>query len=514
MGVGVALIGLDGLPPPVADDWLAGVLGDTYRVGLHSITPPVTAPAWLSMATGLNPGKTGVVDFMNPSGGERRRLTPLTSRSFRGFSVWDYASAAGYRVCVNDYPVLYPPYPVNGYMSPGFLAPRWSTYPPGLYSEAVKGAGPHWEHVYFAAEKRFNDVNSFLDELIRSLARKIKWSLYMLDRRDWGLYVDVVSHTDWLFHRCWHILDEKHPARRLKEFSREAGSSEARYLISHFAGLIESYVKTVKESSERGLIVSDHGFGPLLERVNTARLLEETGLASLRRARALLSPRGLLSRLAWLLTPSRYIEDPFRAGMDPFDTIDYEASAVYTLPHDELMMAVYIAERYRRGAERRAALRRLRDTVDRVNASKGSDLVVVDSWSTYTGPRLAGLPDALILSASSSAYFEFKPFSSWLVKPCCPSRRYTGVHRYKGILAAWGPGVPARRSWDTEASVTDVAPTLLAMLGLPAPGYMDGSVVRPAAGTAKGVVKGRGLLRLRAAYARASARLYMAGGGS
>ena len=32
---------------------------------LHTIFPPVTAPAWLALATGLNPGKTGVFDYIN-----------------------------------------------------------------------------------------------------------------------------------------------------------------------------------------------------------------------------------------------------------------------------------------------------------------------------------------------------------------------------------------------------------------------------------------------------------------
>ncbi len=505
MTIDVALVGLDGLPPPLAEGWLAGVLGGTYTSTLTSITPPVTAPAWTCIATGLNPGKTGVIDFLNPAA-DRRSLEPLTSRAVRGLAFWDYASAAGYVVCVNDYPVLYPPYPVSGVMAPGFLSPRWATYPPSLFSEVEEGAGPHWEHVYFAAEKRFDDVLVFLDELIRSFMRKVKWSLYMMERRDWNLYVDVVSHTDWLFHRCWHILDENHPVLRLKRFRDEAASSEARYLIDLFASLLRSYVSAVRGSSASGVLVSDHGFGPLRYRVNTAALLEATGLMRIERRRALLSLQGLVSRLYRLLLPRRYIENPLSGAPDSFDTIDYSSSAAYTLPHDELMAAVYLSERLRRGPAREGVLARIRERVAAVDEAEGLDLVLIDTHRLYRGPRLDRLPDALILSKTSSAYFEFKPFEKRVAGRGPPSGRYTGVHRYDGVLAVW-PG--SGGGWSLRAHILDVAPTIMKMLGLPLPGYLDGSPAAPVKTVAGigGRLRGRGLLRLRARYARASAML-------
>ena len=49
------------------------VLDGSYGV-LESTLPPVTGPAWLSMATGKNPGKTGIFGFLNKKGSFSGRL--------------------------------------------------------------------------------------------------------------------------------------------------------------------------------------------------------------------------------------------------------------------------------------------------------------------------------------------------------------------------------------------------------------------------------------------------------
>ena len=52
---------------------LAALVRRGARADLTSCFPPVTAPAWTSMVTGVNPGRHGIVDFMDFDVGYSRR---------------------------------------------------------------------------------------------------------------------------------------------------------------------------------------------------------------------------------------------------------------------------------------------------------------------------------------------------------------------------------------------------------------------------------------------------------
>ena len=67
------ILGLDGATwdviKPLAEEGKLPTLKKLMEEGvwgnLESTIPPVTGPAWVSFATGRNPGKTGVFDFLN-----------------------------------------------------------------------------------------------------------------------------------------------------------------------------------------------------------------------------------------------------------------------------------------------------------------------------------------------------------------------------------------------------------------------------------------------------------------
>jgi len=67
------IIGLDGATfdviDPLVRDGVLPTIGRLRASGmsapLTSVYPPVTGPAWASLATGKSPGKTGVFDFLN-----------------------------------------------------------------------------------------------------------------------------------------------------------------------------------------------------------------------------------------------------------------------------------------------------------------------------------------------------------------------------------------------------------------------------------------------------------------
>jgi predicted AlkP superfamily phosphohydrolase/phosphomutase len=119
----VLVIGIDGCSPRLVEQWRIelpnfgrlieqGVSGD-----LTSTLPPWTCPAWLSFATGKNPGKLGVYgwDYIEPP-----KPTALFDWSvFKKNPIWEHLGKVRKRAVVIGLPLTYPPKPIEGYVVSG-----------------------------------------------------------------------------------------------------------------------------------------------------------------------------------------------------------------------------------------------------------------------------------------------------------------------------------------------------------------------------------------------------------
>ena len=75
----------------------AHLLDEGLSGDLASVYPYVTAPAWTSMFSGVNPGKHGIFDMFEIHDGV---FIPANMRKSSIPFLWDYASWAGKRVLV------------------------------------------------------------------------------------------------------------------------------------------------------------------------------------------------------------------------------------------------------------------------------------------------------------------------------------------------------------------------------------------------------------------------------
>src|SRR5690606_13484771 len=122
------VLGLDCAPPALVFDRFAGVMPCLSRLRregafgrLRSTEPPITMPAWASMAAGRDPGELGLYGFRNR--GEGYALTISTARDVKFKRVWDYVGEAGKKVAALYVPPSYPPPPVRGVSLGCFLTP-------------------------------------------------------------------------------------------------------------------------------------------------------------------------------------------------------------------------------------------------------------------------------------------------------------------------------------------------------------------------------------------------------
>jgi predicted AlkP superfamily phosphohydrolase/phosphomutase len=127
----VILLGIDGASPNLLLPWaeqgqlpnLAQVLRKGAYGSLRSTIPPYSAQAWVSMMTGRQPSKHGVVDFFQREAG-RPQHAFISSALIGGEAIWDVLGRYEKRVGMVNVPLTYPPLPVKGYMVSGFMTPK------------------------------------------------------------------------------------------------------------------------------------------------------------------------------------------------------------------------------------------------------------------------------------------------------------------------------------------------------------------------------------------------------
>jgi len=142
----VLVVGIDGLDPDILERMMdAGELPNFARLRregtfarLQTSIPPESPVAWTCAATGVNPGRHGLFDFIlrDPRGylpdlailrPEKRRLLSLSTEAFAPASTaetfWDILSAQRRQVAVIRWPVTFPPQRVNGHLLSGLGTP-------------------------------------------------------------------------------------------------------------------------------------------------------------------------------------------------------------------------------------------------------------------------------------------------------------------------------------------------------------------------------------------------------
>ena len=242
---------------------LANIVNKGVYGNFESTFPPSTGPAWLSMATGKNPGKTGVFDFLTKKGSELE-IKVLSSIDFRkNNTYWDILNNEGYKTYLLNHPLLYPFYKINGVMVGGIGTPINSgfVYPAKLEKKLNDISEGYITSVDWNLPKYYNK-EKFVRDLHIFIEKQFKVVKYLI-KDDWNLFMHVSSASDFLQHVMWEDWDDKK-----SEFHQ--------IFISVFEKLDKKIGEILEDLNNTNIfIVSDHGFGNLKENFNLSKWLLE-----------------------------------------------------------------------------------------------------------------------------------------------------------------------------------------------------------------------------------------------
>ena len=468
---------------------------------LASTQPPVTAPAWSTFFTGLNPGRHGVFGFVEFEADSEGKLHPILNNlsTIRGHRLWNYLNRHKLKVGLSNVPMTYPAEPVDGFMVSDLMTSgrhKATTYPATLKEELLSNT-----HISFdrAVMDGLSETSEYLEHLIQSLETQEQVDLYLMQTRPVDVFVTVYAHTDTLQHYFWKYLDSSHPEHD------PAKAKDLSPLFETFFHRLDRVIANLWEAAGSEtplLIISDHGFGPVNRMVFVNRWLQAQGYLvlaekadSLWRTALLrmgLTPTAVkkwLKRADFLGLRHRLSKEmrhklrdtighAFRANLDLRRTLAYARAnadqGIYInrqadLNPDGLEFTDQAYEQLR--DELMSGLSSLRDPATGESVFEW----IARREDVYSGQYVFKAPD--IVFQPARGYFVSAEVGGRDQSIVTPRQgiEITGFHRPDGVFVAYGPNFKSGHIKD--ARIVDIVPTTLHVLGLPIPSHLDGQVL-------------------------------------
>ncbi len=509
MSTRVLIIGLDGgtfdLLLPLAEQGHMPHLAQLLQSGswgrLESTIPPFTPVAWSSFATGMNPGKHGVLSFEQSDRFHyHERITGFNDARQLKRPLWTLLSEAGKRVAVINVPLSYPPRPVNGIMITGMMTPANATeftYPTELADSMTK----YQIDVDFVREgdsfRRYGmpPKGEMLADIRMVTRQRTAVCQCLIEQEAWDFFMVVYTGTDRVSHFFW---DDLEPVWGKRPFSESYTPLYFSQLIDYFRELDHDIGQLVAQAGPLAqvLFMSDHGFGTAptkrfavnlwLEQLNLLSAHSSTKLNSLAYWRMTIGRNRFLKKILRRLVPQQAQDRLSQKAEEGIggSGIEWEKSIAYFVP---IYFNVCGIELNRAGEKREGIIssndvyESLRTQI--INAAQqlvdpdtGESIVdlVARREDLFQGPFVAKFPDIILVlkpeyvggqSLAASELVEFHvPFRS-------------GEHRPDGIFAAIGPHIQQQTDLQ-NLQLVDVSATVLYLLDVPIPDDFDGRTLQ------------------------------------
>lgn len=241
----VIVVGLDGatwkvLGPLIKKGkmpFLASLRNKSSWGVLTSTLPPLTAPAWVSFQTGVNPGRHGIFGFTNKAG------EVVSSKSIGFPRIWETLGDQGLKSLVINMPVSYPIAKTKGVLVSSMLTPEGAdfAYPKRAQKRLAKlnyivdyGKLPH-------KKLTKNKKNEIIKNLLSITQKRIEAFKVLFEKGNFNFSFLLIKETDVAQHLFWG-------EKRLEVFYQKLD------------GQIKDLYQFYKNEKNDFIIISDHGF--------------------------------------------------------------------------------------------------------------------------------------------------------------------------------------------------------------------------------------------------------------
>jgi len=471
----VIVIGIDGADWKLLHPWLEQghlpvlekfcIQGTTGK--LRSTIRPESSVAWSAFATGVNPGKHGVFGFVqHVQGSYQNHIANGSNIRIQRF--WDILGDAGLRSCLINIPFTYPPTPINGILVGGMMTPGIHVpfvHPPDLQKEILA----RFPNYLFDAGDAAKERDTLIKHVTTYTEQQKELALWLLNEQDWDFASIVFTGPDRLQHFLW---------------------SDPQALLAHYQSLDVAIGEIVDGLAEPILVllISDHGFNACAGRFHVNKWLASNDFLSRNSGynwRFRLAPIfSKLKTIDWVRKLKQIILPHQGGGADLkiaafANAIDWAHTRAYYDLDGGIRLNVVGRE------PEGVVMPSDYEDVRQILRDKLLEIVIPSTEmplfsnvfmreELYSGNFVNDAPDIIIEPQRNIATHHFILDSSidaeHLFASCLP---YEANHAPDGILIASGTGIKSGNSI-VGAQILDIAPTILAALGIQIPTYMDG----------------------------------------
>lgn len=436
----------------------------TYGI-LRSTIPPVTGPAWVSYATGCNPGKHGIYSFIRIDRQEHTsRLN--SSKDVNGLTLHEIFSIYGKRCIILSLPLSYPP---KGKFS-GIMISDFLYHDKDCVPSSKKGLLDDYEVLHDTSKKG----DDLVTELVRSEKMRFRTAKKLLEQEDWDLFYIWVSGIDAISHEMYGNI---------------VSPDGAPNMVLPLLKVIDDGVDELRNAVDDDTVIvinSDHGFQTCHRKVYVNVLLEKMGQLKL----TLKEDKSIKSHVE-----SKQVDDrePIRVpkimhqlsrvpilkavGEKLFSSVNrrFRPSTTLDVDHEKSKLFMPTGESWGlfmidgAAGQQEEAHKKLESSMKKFGVHDAFKLIS-PSKDIYFGKALDRAPD-IILIPEDDVYLSAEIKESRMI-----TSEQTEFHHPNGLFLVHGPGI--RHDHETGPhSIIDLAPSILHMVGLPIPSNMDGKVI-------------------------------------
>lgn len=486
----VVVVGLDGATYRVLDPImragampaLSALCEEGTRTTLRSTIPTYTPPAWVSMVTGVNPGRHGIFGFLATTAQEETQIAH--SGLIDAPPLWSYLNEMGVRAGVLNVPMYFPPTPVDGFMIGGGLAAGWSDISAPNFAADSK----HTELVSQIAGGSYpldtvvsyeNDWDSLevIDRITRVQSLRTKVLSSLLEKEDVDVVFAVFEGPDRLQHLHYQYLVE------FSDWYDHPDAKEARDKATEFFAEVDKSIDALAQwagSEGHVLIVSDHGFGPWEKTLNVNLLLQEWGYLKLPQVSKMTRTgfvAGTGQRIARRVIPRRWLHS-MKARITR--NVDWSQTRAFASHVAEQGIHVNVRGDLPLGSVDPGEASKIADEIverlqELTDPDDGRPVVdtVVRREDAIAGPHTSRAPH--LFPFCRDQHYELSDTIAATSAFTDHRDRPWGYHHKDGILVGAGPGLKTGED-AAGLDIVDVVPLLFHLAGLPVPEGLDGSV--------------------------------------
>jgi len=285
------VIGLSGADPDVLfeDERLTHLRrlmeGGCYG-RLESVMPPTAVPAWLCMASSMDPGSLGVYGSRGRRDRSYDESMPADTPQVPPHTIWDEFGRHGKCTTLVGVPPALPVSSPNGVrvgcQTDAGKMNILSTHPPELQAELAALVG---DCPFDVPGFRTTDKDRLKDAVYAMTSKHFTVVRHLLQHTAWDYFQFVEIGLDRLQHGLWRFHDPQHPRHEPRSPYAEVIRDYYVYLDTEIGGMLE-----LLDAETAIAVLSDHGAQPLLGGFCVNQWLVEQGLLVLNEYPATVTP--------------------------------------------------------------------------------------------------------------------------------------------------------------------------------------------------------------------------------